>query len=1135
MKPWKPLLVLACLALTAASASADVLFRGLSYSPTGTCVAAVDPDGSLLISNIGSSGQDGVSIWSPRSNGARVALLGSCSALDAGSSVSLQQRVSLNGLPPGVPVTGTLSVRFSVMPGDPVSPPACACLSDFSQVSSSTTVTVKIKQNDEVVFESVLDRSTPVLISLDATGHCALPELSISSHGKSSPKLAEAVCKFTSEVEARVGGVLYDCDDISFSCTMDHDCDGLSSEMFVTAPPGSSLSHVRCQDGSCRVFGQWVSGSGASSLDFAALSSSSGRRLEVHNLGSSGQDGVEMRHAGEVCDDGNTLSGDGCSSDASVALGFEPPSLSFASLADVGGSVVLTVHGKLFSVTGQPSPVGEATVRCKIDRAGGTFSGLQIACDHSQLGSAHEVVEVRSSGHSVETIEILPEEFAIALATPGGPPFVPIVALGRSHELSGHVTLIKGPSLAPNGGSPSVESSSGGTDMSCPMQVQFASSRVFVIGGHSVTGDEIVFSAKKDDPGTYSGSFHVTVSGMSVRCPSSGGSLGSFTLTGLSSIHQDEIFADVPPTASLSSAHNCVSIPFVFARTDSTPVRGYSVRFHLSAELAQCGAGVVENEYLSDIGGTQMFVNYNGGGSYTVDCSILGPVCGATGNGHLFTVDLSAVQPPLSNEGVITVDEVRVRDCSNQVVVANPGSDGVIPIRFSAPPAITDLVAVQDKLGNAPGEVTAIDLEYHRPPFLMATGNSVAVYRKGFGHYPEYDNGSGPGSVPTPPASSSLALSSGWTRVTCSSSCSSGACTSTCTPTSVHDTPSTRDFYYYVAFEHDLYDNESPVSNMTPGTLDYHLGDTSDGTSLCVGDNHVSLPDLSFFGSHYGQSTPPGSPFTCLDFGPTTDYSVDGRPLTDSKVEFEDFMMLAINWSVVSAPSAASRPVAAAVNASRLVVPALPAPGGTFDVGVMVDGAGDVQGMSARLAYDAGVLEQVGVAPGSLIEQQGRPGTVLSSGPGIVDAALLGAGPGIAGHGELARVTFRVKGAGDPNLSLASITARDASNHPVAIGGTAGGSAIPARTAFGFAYPNPFREAVAIQLSLHRAGPAAIGVYDVAGRRVRSLVRGFQEAGARVVTWDGRDDSGLRLAPGAYIVRLETAELRESRTVRLVR
>jgi hypothetical protein len=255
----------------------------------------------------------------------------------------------------------------------------------------------------------------------------------------------------------------------------------------------------------------------------------------------------------------------------------------------------------------------------------------------------------------------------------------------------------------------------------------------------------------------------------------------------------------------------------------------------------------------------------------------------------------------------------------------------------------------------------------------------------------------------------------------------------------------------------------------------------------------------------------------------------------DGRIDFEDFMMFAIDFGVVSAPSSSLRPVAAATNASQLVVPPLPVVGQTFDAGVIVDGAGDVQGVSIQLAYDHDVLEQVGVAAGSLLDQQGRTYSVLTSGPGDVDAALLGGGPGITGHGELARVTFRVKSAGDPQLAIASLTARSSDNQAVVIAGAVGGTTIPAHSALGFAYPNPFHESLAFQLGLHATGPASIGIYDVAGRRVRTLVQGVQSAGSRIVTWDGRDDSGLRLAPGAYIVRLEAAGLRESRTVRLVR
>ena len=46
-----------------------------------------------------------------------------------------------------------------------------------------------------------------------------------------------------------------------------------------------------------------------------------------------------------------------------------------------------------------------------------------------------------------------------------------------------------------------------------------------------------------------------------------------------------------------------------------------------------------------------------------------------------------------------------------------------------------------------------------------------------------------------------------------------------------------------------------------------------------------------------------------------------------------------------------------------------------------------------------------------------------------------------------------------------------------------------------------------------------IGVYDVAGRRVVSLVDGPQTQGTHRLGWDGRDDQGRRVSSGAYFLR----------------
>jgi len=68
--------------------------------------------------------------------------------------------------------------------------------------------------------------------------------------------------------------------------------------------------------------------------------------------------------------------------------------------------------------------------------------------------------------------------------------------------------------------------------------------------------------------------------------------------------------------------------------------------------------------------------------------------------------------------------------------------------------------------------------------------------------------------------------------------------------------------------------------------------------------------------------------------------------------------------------------------------------------------------------------------------------------------------------------------------------------------------------------PNPFAGSTRIAYVIAGAGERVeIGVFDLAGRRVRSLASGFQSAGRYEVAWDGRDDAGARVKGGVYFVR----------------
>jgi len=66
-------------------------------------------------------------------------------------------------------------------------------------------------------------------------------------------------------------------------------------------------------------------------------------------------------------------------------------------------------------------------------------------------------------------------------------------------------------------------------------------------------------------------------------------------------------------------------------------------------------------------------------------------------------------------------------------------------------------------------------------------------------------------------------------------------------------------------------------------------------------------------------------------------------------------------------------------------------------------------------------------------------------------------------------------------------------------------------------YPNPFNPSTVILYSVAADGPVTLRVYDVLGREVRELVKGFQTAGRHTASFDG---SGL--ASGMYFYRLES-------------
>jgi hypothetical protein len=551
------------------------------------------------------------------------------------------------------------------------------------------------------------------------------------------------------------------------------------------------------------------------------------------------------------------------------------------------------------------------------------------------------------------------------------------------------------------------------------------------------------------------------------------------------------------------------------------------VTFQLSSELDLCVdefTSIRQGTYLSSVGGTNFQVVDNGGGLYTVDCAILGLPCGAVGSGVLFTLDVKGSGG--DGTGTITVTSVTVRDCANAPVPALPGPPTSITIDATPPVAVTDLGAAQVKTGNPPGSVTGITLTFTAPGDAAYT----EVYRAPYGDYPEYDDGTGsePGAPGSYPPGAPWALTA-------------------VTVTGQVDIPVNRDFWYYVIYTKDACGNVSAVSNKTTGTLNYHLGDVTDGATPGTGDNFVNTADISLLGANYWATLIHNDPVNYLDVGPTTDYSVDARPTTDNRVQFEDLMMFAINFGQVSflagsAPRAVERPELAITlergQNNDLVRAAV----------LLKRNTVSVKGLQTVVSYDRSQLEFVRIVRGGLLDRQSAPVFFehMVDAEGVhVDAAVMGRGLTMSGSGEIAVLEFRAVGTvtAGPDLRVAEL--RDRFNRSLAIDagrdvmGDDDADSEPEADFTGAlvemnASPNPFSGGTRISFAVPAASSVSLRIYDVKGRLVETLVSGAVSAGTHNVEWDGRSSNGSRVAPGIYMSILQVGNERVVRKLSLL-
>jgi hypothetical protein len=420
------------------------------------------------------------------------------------------------------------------------------------------------------------------------------------------------------------------------------------------------------------------------------------------------------------------------------------------------------------------------------------------------------------------------------------------------------------------------------------------------------------------------------------------------------------------------------------------------------------------------------------------------------------------------------------------------GSDGII-VDNTLPGSVEGFAAApgHQKVHLSWSNASGKDVNYY----------GVLVRYDAWGDYPEYDTAA-PAYPGSPTAGDGEAFSGTGTTAT-----------HAIVPTDIH---------YYSAFVYDWALNYGPVtSGGQDRATNYWLGDVASAPAVWGYNGAVDVWDIDKLGGEYGQA-PTGNYNRC-DVGPTDDYSRLGIPLPDDFVGFEDLMMFALNYGVVS-PAGKVVPFltepadgALALSLEELVA----GPEGEVQVALRLGGnTNEVKGLSTAVTYDASELEFVSARLSDAMVSPlaemffwsgGQDGRVQ------VDLAVLGTGVTIGGSGDVAVLTFRALG-GEYALGLTDALLRGVENEDLTAELSGLESTTTTPTAFRLSQnvPNPFNPRTVVAYEVPQVSEVTVRVYDVTGRLVRTLVDGTVEPGRYAVEWDGVSDAGESVGSGVY-------------------
>jgi flagellar hook assembly protein FlgD len=98
-----------------------------------------------------------------------------------------------------------------------------------------------------------------------------------------------------------------------------------------------------------------------------------------------------------------------------------------------------------------------------------------------------------------------------------------------------------------------------------------------------------------------------------------------------------------------------------------------------------------------------------------------------------------------------------------------------------------------------------------------------------------------------------------------------------------------------------------------------------------------------------------------------------------------------------------------------------------------------------------------------------------------------------------------------------------------------GSNEIPKEFMLYSAFPNPFNPSTTIRFDLPEDSFVSINIYDMMGRKVKTLINDNISVGRRSISWDGTNDLNQSVSAGTYFYSINAGRFSDTKKIILLK